>query len=249
MKIRSALVICIVLVLATVGLGESVVIIPRKTKYNRPKPIQDYKKWFTIIYPEVRAATPALSDKIEAAISYKTVLGLNLKEELNDVQWLEAADYEVGYNKNWILSITLSIEGSGAYPSGTSKAVVVDLKTGTRMKPSDAFTNLPGLLTMVKKAKAKEVADAIIRIKKDPESRDANPESYFKEAEEYQKLTLNEFSVNAKGVTFHYDYGFPHVIQAWQPDGEFKFTWKQLKPYIKAAVCSQAWLVKYSTQL
>jgi len=86
---------------------------------------------------------------------------------------------------------------------------------------------------LVRKAKDKEVAKAIADIKKDPEFNEQDPNDLFKDSAQYNPLKLNDFSVAADGVSFYYDYGFPHVIQALQPAGEFKFTWKQLKPYIK----------------
>ena len=224
------------LALFTMGAkAQSVVITGKKVTYKRPKPMMDYKKSFTINSPKVKAATPALSKKIEGSISYAKVLGLDLKGELSDMQWLESADYEVGYNKNGILSISLSMEGSGAYPSGSTKFVVVDLRSGLRATPAAVFTNAPGLLSLVKKAKEKEIANAIIEIKKDKENGDINAEDLFKDSYQYSPVKLNEFSVSDKGLTFHYDYGFPHVILALQPPGEFFFTWAQLKPYIKPA--------------
>src|SRR5207248_784389 len=87
--------------------AQSVVITGKKVTYKRRKPIMDFKKTFTINYPKVKAATPALSKKIEASISYGSVLHLDLKEELSDTQWLEEADYKVGYNKNGVLGISL----------------------------------------------------------------------------------------------------------------------------------------------
>ena len=44
---------------------------------------------------------------------------------------------------------------------------------------------------------------------------------------------FKEFSVNDKGVTFYYDYGFPHVLEALQPSGEFMLDWRTLKPFIR----------------
>ena len=44
---------------------------------------------------------------------------------------------------------------------------------------------------------------------------------------------LDEFSISDKGVTFLYDYGFPHAIQALEPDGRYFFTWAQMKQHIK----------------
>ncbi len=226
--------IAIFIAFTAVGFAQTVVITPKKVTYKRPKPITEDKKSFTIAYPKVKAATPALSKKIEAAISYESNLELNLKEELNDTQWLEEADYKVGYNKNGVLSIELWMAGTAAYPDSMTKYVDVNLVTGAKAKPADAFTNLTGLLAKVNKAKDTEVVNAIIDTKKDPENKDADIESMFKESEEYNKLSLDQFSVSDKGVTFHHDYGFAHVVQALQPPGEFFFTWAELKPYIKA---------------
>ena len=80
-----------------------------------------YKKTFTVTRPLVKASTPALSKKIEAAISYEKVSDLNVKEELTEIQWLEEADFNVNYNKNGILDITHFITGTGAYPSTYDK--------------------------------------------------------------------------------------------------------------------------------
>lgn len=234
MKLKFIFLIIAITLLCTVGFAQSVVITGKKVTYKRQKPIDEYKKTFTINYPKVKASTPALSKRIETTLSYQKVLGLKLNEELSEYQWLETADYEVEYNKNGILSISLSMEGNGAYPSSTTKYVVVDLKTGLRATSATAFSNVAGLLSLVRKAKNKEVAQAIIDIKKDKENSEEHPEEIFKEHEQYNPLKLDQFTVSDTGVTFHHNYEFPHVIQAMQPPGEFFFTWAQLKPYIKA---------------
>ena len=141
--------------------AQSVVITPKKATYTRPKPMTEYKKSFTVNYPKVRASTAALSRKIESNISYLKVLGLNIREEINEVQWLEEADYEVSYNARGLLCITLFISGSGAYPSGTSKTVVVDLKTGDRVTPSIAFVQHSSIAKLVKEKQKAEIETSI----------------------------------------------------------------------------------------
>jgi hypothetical protein len=234
MKIRLFLTIVAAVLFCSAAAAQSVVITGKKITYKRPKPMSEDKKSFEINYPKIKAATPALSKRIEAAISYQSVLGLNLNDELRTFQWLETADYHVLYNKNGILSISLFMEGSGAYPSSTTKFVVVDLRTGLRAAPATTFSNTLGLLALVKKAKNTEVAQAIVEIKKDKENNEEHPEDLFKESAQSHPVKLDQFTVSDKGVSFHHDYGFAHVIQALQPTGEFFFTWAQLKPYIKA---------------
>ena len=231
MKTKITALLFIVGLLSGAAVAQSVTVTSNTVTYTRKKPIQEFKKNFTITYPKVKASTPAVSRKIEAALSYQKVLGLNLKEELRDIQWLHEANYDVEYNKHGILGVSLWMEGSGAYPSGTTRRVVLDSRTGNALRPADLFTGLPGLLAMVRKAQKTEVAEAIKELKKDPENTDI--EGPFKESAKYHPLKLDQFMITDKGVIFHHDYDFAHVIKAWEPDGEFTFTWAQLRPYIR----------------
>lgn len=232
MKLFFAAIILAALVFVVPASAQSVLITPKKVTYKRPKPMSEYKKTFTVTYPKVKASTPALSKKIETTLSYSKVLGLNVNEEIREIQWLEEADFEVSYNSKGILTITLSMNGTAAYPDGTSKALVVDLKTGNRVRPLDVFTNLNGLAAMVKRAQKAEVSKALKEMKEDPENKDFDTDQLF-EATNFTVKNLDEFEVNDKGVTFIYNYGFVHAIQALEPEGRFAFTWGQLRPYIK----------------
>jgi hypothetical protein len=44
---------------------------------------------------------------------------------------------------------------------------------------------------------------------------------------------LDDFSISGKGITFLYDAGFPHVIQAYQPMGRYFFSYPELGPHLK----------------
>jgi hypothetical protein len=44
---------------------------------------------------------------------------------------------------------------------------------------------------------------------------------------------LDQFVVSDAGLTFLYDAGFPHVIQAIEPEGEYFFSYAQLAPHIR----------------
>ncbi len=216
---------------STAGFAQSVTVTPRKVTYKRPKPFSEFKKTFIVTYPKIKASTPALSRKIETAVSYERVSDLNIKRELNEIQWLEEAGYEVKYNKNGILALDLTVDGSGAYPSSYSRPVVVNTKTGERVRPADIFTDLARLTANCKAAQTKEIKQALIDIKKEsPE--EENPGELFKETK-FTLKNLDRFTISEKGVTFKFDYGFPHVIQALQPEGDFFFSWAELKPFIR----------------
>lgn len=232
---KKTFLLLVTIVFATAGVSAQSVILlnPKKVTYKRQRPIADHKKSFTITYPRVKAATPALSRKIESVLSYEKNFDFKLREELNDVQWLEDAGYDVNYNANGILSISLMIEGSGAYPSSSTRYLVVNTKTGMPVRPVDAFTNTAGLLVKLKKMKDLEVEKAVAEMKKDPETKDDDFSGFFRDADTYNKLKLDEFEIDENGVIFHHDYGFPHVALALQPPGEFFLTWQELKPFIK----------------
>lgn len=95
-----------------------------------------------------------------------------------------------------------------------------------------SFTHLQGFASVVKKAQLAEIEEGIKTISEDPEHDGSDPAALFENAD-FTADDLDNFSVGEKGVTFIYDYGFPHVIQACQPSGNYFFTWNELKPYIK----------------
>ncbi len=226
--------ITIAIALGSAGVfGQSVKISFKTVTYKRPKPIAAHKKTFTISYPKAKAATPAISRKIEAVLSYERVFGFKLRDELTTTQWLDKADYDVNFNADNILSIFLIIQGSGAYPSSVTKYIVVNIVNGTRVRPANVFVNTSGLLAKLTKMRDDEVNKAIADIKNDPETKDDDVSALFSDAETYHKVKLDEMEVDDNGIVFHHDYGFPHIAQALQPPGSFFLDWHELKPYIK----------------
>lgn len=231
MKLFSLALLCVIFLTAD-ALSQSVVVTSKKMVYTRPKPMADFKKTFTVNYPKVKAATPALSKKIESTISYLKIHGVNIRDEINDVQWLEEADFEVGYNARNLLCITLFVSGSGAHPSGISKTVIVNSKTGNRIRPADAFLDHDSLAALVKQKQKAEIENSIKELSADPDSKDVDPAQLFGSID-FKAKDLDEFSVADNRVTFIFDYGFPHVIQALQPEGRFAFSWNELSRFIK----------------
>lgn len=229
---RNLFFVILLLAFAPAAFSQSVVITPKKIVYKRAKPLEDYKKSFTVIYPKVKGLSPAIAKKIESAISYEKLFDFTIKEEINEIQWLYEASYTVNYNKYGILDITLILSGSGAYPSESAKTVTVNLKTGERVKAADIFTNLDNLSAKVKKSQMAEMKKANAEYKSDPNAENFDSTDYFSNAD-FTVENLNEFTVSEKGVTFIYDYGFPHVVLALQPEGRYFFNWTELKSFIK----------------
>jgi len=207
-------------------LAQSVVVTPRKVIYNRKNAVSEEKARVTVVYPKIKASTATLSRRIQ-----KTVTKLDVKRDIITDQWLESAEYFVGYNKNGILSITLSMSGTGAFSSTLYRHLVVDLKTGEEASIIRIFNDLPGLAALIRTHQKNEITEAKkeISLPSDYSSELANR---FLDTADFTVQNLREFSISDEGVTFIYDYGFPRIIYPIQPNGNFQLTWKELKPFI-----------------
>jgi hypothetical protein len=131
------------------------------------------------------------------------------------------------------------MEGVGAYPDSSIKYLVFDLRSGRKLELQDLFQN--SQLIQLRNELRKKMRQIEKTLEQD-----------VKEQLEFQRNTHREmnipspspdtlklsdlegFTVGARGVTFHYDYSYPHVVKALEPPGEFFLTWKELKLYIKS---------------
>lgn len=227
-------IVAAVLGLGTLAVGQTVGVTPKKIVYRRPKPEIPFKRTFSITYPKISGATPEIKKRIEAALDYEKVFEFTIKEERTEIQWLEYAEYKVLFNRGGILSVALTISGTGAYPSSTTKNLNIDTKTGEKISVVDqikygAQDAMMGRLNGLLKA---EVAK-YTKMYKNPKYEVEDPESLFGESVEFTLQNVEEFTVGPRGITFYYDYGFPHVIQALQPPGQFLLRWSEFRNYIK----------------
>ncbi len=223
------------------GFAQVVRITPKKTVYTRNgRDVPKEKKTFVVTYPLVSGTMPLVTKKkLENTISYWRVFETTLKENQGEYHWLSELSYKVNYNKNSVLDIALTQEGVGAYPDGSTVDLIIDLKTGEQVKFNDAFKadsfiKFAEMVDRKLKIEAKKIIQTIDKGAFGENGKEADDS--IKEqlgALNFTAETFNEYSVNDKGVTIIYDAGFPHVIQAAQPDGRYFFTWAQLKPFIK----------------
>lgn len=219
---------------------DRVVIQARKTVLLRSSKVArdlPERKHAIVRYPIVRGLSdPALLRRIQNTLAIKNVFDSSLEEYRQD-GWLSEFDYQVNYNKNYLLDITFTQSGMGAYPDTSTKHFLINLKSGRVIKAADAF-NPDSLATLAALANHKLRAETQTISKEVETDKDSDADQKISLKEQLDQLEftvedLDEFSVSDKGVTFLYDAGFPHVIQALQPDGSYFFSYAQLRPYIK----------------
>ncbi len=233
MKSNKLLFILLIAAFSIVAFGQ-VKVTSNFVKYERKGAnISEYKKTFGINYPKFSGIqNPDTLKRLERTFDYWRVFDTTLAEE-TDNQWLESLEYMVKYNKNDILVLEFWMAGSGAYPDQTSRTIIADTISGLPIKFTDTFQNRIGLLTAIDKAQDLEIKAAIKQMKEDKsDDQVEDPESLFANVRKASD-DIEEFSVSDAGVTFIYDYGFPHVIQAAQPEGRFFFSWSEIKPYLR----------------
>jgi hypothetical protein len=200
--------------------------------------IKDFpgKKRATVTYPIISGLKdPKVLRRVQSILQVKNAFDTSLAEYREDT-WLEEFGYKVNFNRNNISDITFTQSGSGAYPDTHTKHFAINLKNGSVIKASDVFVpnKLESLRDMVNRklqTELKTILKDLRESKSDAEDmRIANEAS---EVLEFKVENLDDFSVGARGITFLYDAGYPHAIQAFEPNGRYFFGYSELKPYIK----------------
>jgi hypothetical protein len=213
----------------------------RKVKYSRTgRGLSEYKRSFEVNYPVLSGGPSAAArTKIVNAISYWRVFETTLAANRSGREtWLDSFDHEIVHNKDNIFAIRLIEEGSAAYPDGAVRNLVFDIRTGTRLTIADLFqpSEMQSLLVKVR-ARLQENEDAAIA--ETPETReilDQERESFpdiHRKPSEITFKDIKDFFVTDAGVTFVYEYGFAHVVQALEPSGHIELSFAELRPFIR----------------
>ena len=179
---------------------------------------------------------PRVLRKVRATLDLKNVFQTSLAEYRQDA-WLEELDFKVNYNKRHILDISFWQSGTGAYTDTHHAHFTISLRTGDVLKAQDVF-EAGALYVLAGMANEKLRAEVAEQIKVAEEDKELDAEGRSGIKEQLSGLSFNvehldNFEVGDAGLTFLYDAGFPHVIQAIQPDGRYFFTYAQLAPHVR----------------
>ena len=195
------------------------------------------RKRAIITYPVVSGlSNPAVLRQVRALFDFKNIFDYSLKEYREDT-WLSEFGYDVNFNGNHLLDITFNQSGMAAYPDDQSKHFLINLKNGKLIKAIDAFDSSRfDELAQLVDAQLQQELKKLQNENKSIDSQDSEEKAMQRDAYEALKFevqNLDEFSVSARGITFLYDAGFPHVIKALEPEGRYFFSYSQLKPFIR----------------
>lgn len=194
------------------------------------------RKRATVVYPVVSGLSEPVLRRIRSLFDFKNIFDYSLQEYREDA-WLSEFDFTVNFNSNYLLDMTFTQWGVAAYPDDQTKHFLINLKNGNVIKAADAFDSarLDELAKLVD-AKLQQELRKLEKENTEIDSKDLEAQAMGREAYEVLKFepqNLEDFSVNARGITFLYDAGFPHAIKAFEPSGRYFFSYLQLKPFIK----------------
>ncbi|HEV7397066.1 MAG TPA: hypothetical protein VGN86_11190 [Pyrinomonadaceae bacterium] len=212
---------------------------PRRVVIKRSaKLARDFseRKQAVVRYPFVKALDdPQQLPKVQKELSMENAFGISLKEYRQD-EWLTEFDYKVGYNKNHLLDITFTQSGMGAYPDSEEKHKLIYLKTGELVKAAGTFhqNQFTKLAALVDKQLQQEIRSIIRDMSQDKQMSTEEKQSLKSSFAElkFKEENLDDFSVSDGGLTFLFDAGFPHAVQALEPNGRYFFSFSALKQYI-----------------
>jgi hypothetical protein len=223
------------------ALQESVAIVKKTVVLIRSKRItreQPHRKKAKVSYPVITGglSDPNVLRRVRSLLSVKNIFDSSLEDYRQDT-WLNEFDYTINYDKNYILDITFRQEGSAAYPDMQEKHLAINLKTGKLITVSDVFNpeTLEGLAKIIDNQLQAELKKTIDQVNQDKsigaEEKAMVPDLY--EGLKFEVKDLNDFMIGSDEITFLYEAGFPHVIQAYEPIGKYKNNYAELAPYLK----------------
>lgn len=219
----------------------SVLLTPRRVLLKRSRKLARQfpeRKTATVRYPIVTGLdNPQALQKLQSTLAVRNVFGTTMGEYRED-SWLIEFDYKVAYNKNYLLDIAFTQSGMAAYPDTQTKNFIINLRTGAVITAAESFNKrmAPKLAQMVDAKLQSEIRGRIKELSNDKELGNDERDSLKSTLSElkFTEENLNEFEVSNTGITFLFDAGFPHVIQALQPDGRYFFSFAALKTFVKS---------------
>ncbi len=171
---------------------------------------------------------PSVAESINGAVSYEELTGESMDET---VLWyaehgsgVVGSYFDVTFASSGLLSLVVTLETLGAYPSRFSTRYTFSTDTGERVLMSEAL--LPGAAGELTALLDGELQDAV-----EEAEREAG-ESLGLTGHDFTEDVLEDFHLTEGGVVFHYDFGFPHAAQALEPREDFPVSWERMQSFL-----------------
>jgi hypothetical protein len=182
----------------------------------------------------------AVSAKVQKVYLLQTINDFTPEEAQNwlqeyergtlPMQGLTGFEVDTTYNGHCILGISYLIEWMGAYPSSHRGYVNYNLKTGDTLLMQDVVADgkMHALFQLCNQKLKQNIDDNRKQLVAGDGLEDA--EWHIKEYPPmFTTDNINNFYISNEGVTFRYEFDFPHVMQGMEPDGEISVSKDELR--------------------
>lgn len=175
-------------------------------------------------WPVFWLADPAKAEAVASCLSPAEVLG-DPREQQEKDGWLDAVEVSVDekVSRNGLASVRFHVEGSGAYPSSYRRDLTVDLRVGACLGAEQFDPGRAGALLETIRGTLERRAKVARR--QVPEAAEL-----LGDAVVVDEAMLGRWTLGWGGLTFHHDFGFPHAVQAAEPDGDVFVSWRMVEP-------------------
>ena len=229
---------------------DGIKIFPSKKVYARLN-LDEYSEWrkeFRVRYPIIEGIkSESLLFKINSVFSYEKVFDILIADSIKGDTWLNDLDYSIHFFKKPFLNLLFYMEGTGAYPWTVTQSIVINYETGDLIGIEDIFNehSLERLASIINEFVQLDLRKASLQEKyigENPLESDLELNGIEENINWIEKRfghdtvnveNIRDFSLNEYGITFIYDFGFPHVIKALEPEGHYYFEYSSLIHFIK----------------
>lgn len=137
------------------------------------------------------------------------------------------------YNHNCLLSVVVTIEYTGAYPSTGFYYFTFDKNTGAQLGIFDIVNE--GMAAPIISKYTRQVETIIANGRKNLSTRE-ELERYNSQIEQYRDFNfphrIEDFFLTENGMVFIVPLEFPHVVQALQPNNIIEMPKTDIAPYL-----------------
>ncbi|HEX8428299.1 hypothetical protein [Hymenobacter sp.] len=154
--------------------------------------------------------------------------------------------YEVLYNDHGVLSMEFTSEYRGAYPSSVKRHATFDLRTGRLLEVRDLVADTLALQQRWQQSINRRITGHLRTLPKDYPQIETDPNLltdvkrrlYWNDSTSTVELQAGEprfydFAVTSFGLVLYYDFGFPHVLEALQPDTDYQLLYTEIKQWLQ----------------
>ncbi|MBP8811673.1 MAG: hypothetical protein KBG48_36075 [Kofleriaceae bacterium] len=180
---------------------------------------------------KVRVPRIEVAGNPTASAAINTALGVPATADELTTGGEVGLDYTIGYNGDGLLAVIMGHETMGAYPDSYAEHFVFDTTTGARLDGAAQFR--PEATAELVARLDGQLQAALTKTRAErPDCVDGDDDPY---QGQYTADHLRHLYLTAdRTLVFVYDYDFPHVIQACEPDGELTLPLAEAATYLRA---------------